>query len=117
MEAISPLNNADKIGVPLLIAHGDNDSRVPLGEGLEMYRIVKEKGVHVGLIVCEKEGHGALFSLSVSLDFILRLNIAAPDRIQAKERDRIRKRCAMSLYRATSLAESCWFSHLRRLMS
>ncbi|KAI0318123.1 Alpha/Beta hydrolase protein [Amylostereum chailletii] len=57
LERISPLNHADKIEVPLLIAHGEKDSRIPVQEALTMYDIVKER-VHAELMVCEKEGHG-----------------------------------------------------------
>jgi dipeptidyl aminopeptidase/acylaminoacyl peptidase len=54
---ISPLNNADKIAVPLSIAHGEEDSRVPAGEALRMWDIVSDR-VYMELMVCELEGHG-----------------------------------------------------------
>ncbi|KAI0059189.1 alpha/beta-hydrolase [Artomyces pyxidatus] len=57
LERISPINNADKITIPLSIAHGENDTRIPVGEAIRMYEIVSKK-VHVELMVCEKEGHG-----------------------------------------------------------
>jgi dipeptidyl aminopeptidase/acylaminoacyl peptidase len=58
LERISPLNNADKISIPLSIAHGETDSRVPVEEAVRMWEILKKNGVHCELMVCEKEGHG-----------------------------------------------------------
>ncbi len=57
LERISPLNNAEKISVPLSIAHGDEDSRVPVDEALRMWDIASKK-VYMELMVCELEGHG-----------------------------------------------------------
>ena len=58
LERISPLNNAEKIAVPLSIAHGEEDSRVPIGETLRLWDIASKK-VYMELMVCELEGHGA----------------------------------------------------------
>jgi len=58
LEKISPANNASKITVPLSIAHGETDPRVPIGEAIKMWETVSKGGVHTELIVCEKEGHG-----------------------------------------------------------
>ncbi|KAI0255441.1 Alpha/Beta hydrolase protein [Lactifluus subvellereus] len=57
LERISPLNNAEKITAPLSIAHGEEDSRVPVGEALRMWDIVS-KNIYMELMVCELEGHG-----------------------------------------------------------
>jgi hypothetical protein len=57
LERISPLNNAEKIAVPLSIAHGEEDSRVPVGEALRMWDIASKR-VYMELMVCELEGHG-----------------------------------------------------------
>jgi len=57
LERISPLNRANEIAVPLQIAHGETDSRVPIEEALSMYDTVRAR-VHTELMVCEKEGHG-----------------------------------------------------------
>jgi dipeptidyl aminopeptidase/acylaminoacyl peptidase len=53
---ISPLNNAEKITVPLSIAHGEEDSRVPVSEALRLW----DKNACTELMVCELEGHGKL---------------------------------------------------------
>lgn len=60
LERISPLNNAEKINVPMFITHGDNDSRVPVEEAIRMWEIAKKKGIHTELIIGEKEGHGMI---------------------------------------------------------
>ncbi|KAF9224794.1 alpha beta-hydrolase [Gyrodon lividus] len=56
---ISPLNNADKISVPLFITHGETDSRVTVHEAVSMYKVVRDRpGGQAQLVICEKEGHG-----------------------------------------------------------
>lgn len=44
--------------MPLVIAHGENDTRVTVHEALAMRDKIVEQGGYVELIVCEKEGHG-----------------------------------------------------------
>jgi len=57
LESISPVNNADQIRAPLLVLHGANDPRVPVGEA---DRIVEQAREHVPVeqLVFEDEGHG-----------------------------------------------------------
>jgi dipeptidyl aminopeptidase/acylaminoacyl peptidase len=57
LESISPTNNADKIRSPLLVLHGANDPRVPVGEA---ERIVEQASEHVPVekLIFEDEGHG-----------------------------------------------------------
>ncbi|CQH49931.1 peptidase S9 family protein [Halobacterium hubeiense] len=57
LEAISPVNNADRIRAPLLVLHGANDPRVPVEEAEQ---IVEQAGEHVPTekLVFEDEGHG-----------------------------------------------------------
>ncbi|KAH7925324.1 alpha/beta-hydrolase [Leucogyrophana mollusca] len=57
LERISPVNNASKIAVPLLITHGETDTRVTVHEAVNMYSIIS-KNVHSELVICEMEGHG-----------------------------------------------------------
>jgi dipeptidyl aminopeptidase/acylaminoacyl peptidase len=58
LERISPINNAHNIFVPLSIAHGETDTRVPVEQAVRMWEIVSNNGVHAELMVGEKEGHG-----------------------------------------------------------
>jgi dipeptidyl aminopeptidase/acylaminoacyl peptidase len=58
LEAISPLSSADKIGVPLLVAQGKNDPRVPLSESEQIVAKVRGAGKPVWYVVANNEGHG-----------------------------------------------------------
>src|ERR1700761_8597950 len=98
LERISPLNNAEKISVPLSICHGENDSRVTVEEAIRMYDIVKRQGVHVELVVCEMEGHGKR-DVHVEAERCV-LNFY---RIQAEERYRVYNRCKNPVYPTISL--------------
>lgn len=57
-EAISPLANAAKIQVPLLVAQGLNDPRVPASESEQIVARVRQGGQPVWSIVAKDEGHG-----------------------------------------------------------
>jgi dipeptidyl aminopeptidase/acylaminoacyl peptidase len=84
LDRISPINNTSKITVPLLITHGENDSRVTVHEAVSMYKIVS-KNVHTELIICEMEGHGMS-------SVFCRVMVLIGDvfcRIQTEERDRV----------------------------
>lgn len=54
---ISPINNIEDIRAPLLVLHGANDPRVPVGEAEQ---IVEEASNHVPTekLIFEDEGHG-----------------------------------------------------------
>jgi len=57
LESISPINNVERIAAPLLVLHGANDPRVPVGEAEQ---IAEEAAEHVPVekLVFEDEGHG-----------------------------------------------------------
>jgi dipeptidyl aminopeptidase/acylaminoacyl peptidase len=55
---MSPLTHVDKVTTPLLILHGEQDIRVPLGQGTEMYYSVKRKGVPAEMVVYPRMPHG-----------------------------------------------------------
>ena len=94
LEHISPLNNADKIGVPLFVTHGEMDTRVTVHEAVSMYRIVQGKpGGRAQLVICEGEGHGKAQYVSGAPPFCL-MQI----RVQAKECDRMGERCYSRLF-------------------
>ncbi|MGA9572833.1 MAG: S9 family peptidase [Lysobacterales bacterium] len=54
----SPINNADKIKVPLLVEHGANDPRDPVTESDRIVRTVREHGGSVVYLRFPDEGHG-----------------------------------------------------------
>lgn len=68
MEATAPLNHIDRLTVPLLIIHGERDSRVPASEPKQLVAAVKKKGTPLWLLLARDEGH--LFTSSRTRDFL-----------------------------------------------
>ena len=58
LKAASPLFHVDNIKVPLFIAQGANDPRVPKAESDQMVEALKVRGIEVPYMVKENEGHG-----------------------------------------------------------
>jgi len=58
LEKISPLNNADRIAVPMLVVQGQNDPRVPVTEAEQIVRALRERGQPVWYMNALNEGHG-----------------------------------------------------------
>jgi signal transduction histidine kinase len=58
LEQISPLNNVDRIDVPLLVVQGRNDPRVPASESEQIVRAMRERDRPVWYIEALNEGHG-----------------------------------------------------------
>ena len=54
----SPFFSADKITVPLFVAQGANDPRVRKQESDQIVEALRQRGVPVGYLVKENEGHG-----------------------------------------------------------
>jgi dipeptidyl aminopeptidase/acylaminoacyl peptidase len=54
----SPLSKVDQIKVPMLIAQGANDPRVPQAESEQIVAAMKDKGIAHEYMVFEDEGHG-----------------------------------------------------------
>ena len=51
VKGMSPLENADKINMPILIIHGDRDVRVPISHAEKFYRQVKDKTAATYVVV------------------------------------------------------------------
>jgi dipeptidyl aminopeptidase/acylaminoacyl peptidase len=68
LERISPLTNAARIKVPLLIVQGKNDPRVPLSEAEQMLAAVRKNGRPVWYILGKDEGHG--FAKKTNQDYL-----------------------------------------------
>ncbi len=66
-ERIAPLNNAQKITIPLFVVQGGNDPRVPLSEADQMVERVKQNGKPVWYLMAKDEGHG--FAKKQNADF------------------------------------------------
>ncbi len=58
LEKISPNNNASRITVPLFVAQGQNDPRVPVSESEQIVRDVRSAGYDVWYMNALNEGHG-----------------------------------------------------------
>ena len=54
---LSPVTQASKLRIPLLIAHGQKDSRVPIDQAEGMAASARKNGVPVWLTVYTDEGH------------------------------------------------------------
>jgi len=58
LESISPIHQVDRIVTPLLVAHGENDVRVPLEEAEQIVAALRKRGVPVEFLRYSNEGHG-----------------------------------------------------------
>jgi dipeptidyl aminopeptidase/acylaminoacyl peptidase len=58
LKSISPIYKVDRITAPLMLVHGLNDPRVPIGEALQIAVALKRRGVDVEQLYFPDEGHG-----------------------------------------------------------
>ncbi|NNF52670.1 MAG: S9 family peptidase [Gammaproteobacteria bacterium] len=58
LQKISPLNNVEKISVPMLIVQGQNDPRVPVTESAQIVRALRNQGQSTWYMNALNEGHG-----------------------------------------------------------
>ena len=56
--ARSAITFVDNVTTPLLIQHGGSDPRVPVGQSMEFFRALKDRGKTVELVFYPREGHG-----------------------------------------------------------
>jgi dipeptidyl aminopeptidase/acylaminoacyl peptidase len=54
----SPLSKVDDIGIPILVAQGENDPRVKRAESEQIVAAMKERGIDHEYVMYENEGHG-----------------------------------------------------------
>jgi dipeptidyl aminopeptidase/acylaminoacyl peptidase len=54
----SAMTHVDRVTTPTLILHGGNDERVPIGQPMELFRALKDRGRTVELVFYPREGHG-----------------------------------------------------------
>lgn len=66
-ERISPLNQAQKIKIPMFIVQGANDPRVPRTEAVQMAERIRANGGPVWYLEAKDEGHG--FRKKTNVDF------------------------------------------------
>jgi dipeptidyl aminopeptidase/acylaminoacyl peptidase len=58
LEKISPINHVEKIRCPMMVIHGANDPRVPIGEAEQIVAALRKREVPVEYLRYEDEGHG-----------------------------------------------------------
>lgn len=58
LTALSPIHKVDRIRAPLLVIHGANDPRVPVGEAEQIVQSLRERDHPVEYLRFEDEGHG-----------------------------------------------------------
>jgi dipeptidyl aminopeptidase/acylaminoacyl peptidase len=58
--ARSPLSRIDRLRVPLLVAHGANDPRVPVAEAERAVAVLRAKGIDHEYLLFPDEGHALL---------------------------------------------------------
>jgi len=54
----SPLTSTFKVKTPVLILHGEEDTRVPISQSEELYQYLKKSGVVVKFVRYPREPHG-----------------------------------------------------------
>jgi dipeptidyl aminopeptidase/acylaminoacyl peptidase len=57
-DQLSPVSFASKIGTPVLIVHGEDDTNVPLGQAEYFHRALCRFGAEHEFVVYPREGHG-----------------------------------------------------------
>ena len=57
LEKIAPLNHAAALNQPLFIAHGKNDTRVPVAQAEQMAAAVEKNGKPLWVMIVQDEGH------------------------------------------------------------
>jgi dipeptidyl aminopeptidase/acylaminoacyl peptidase len=58
LEQLSPITHVERLRAPLMVIHGRNDPRVPLGEAEQIHAVARSKGLRSDLLVYDDEGHG-----------------------------------------------------------
>jgi dipeptidyl aminopeptidase/acylaminoacyl peptidase len=68
LQRIAPLTRASALRLPLFIAHGQNDRRVPVAEAERMASAVEKNGAPLWYLIAKDEGHG--FGRKPNTDFL-----------------------------------------------
>ncbi len=58
LRKVSPIHSVDKITAPLMVVHGANDPRVPVGEAEQIVKSLRDRNVPVEYLLYLDEGHG-----------------------------------------------------------
>ena len=86
----SAITFVDNVTTPLLILHGGNDQRVPIGQPMEYFRQLKDRGKTVQLVFYPREGHGfseyyhQIDKVRREFDWINRYTLGAPKSVSSR---------------------------------
>ncbi|HEY2375277.1 MAG TPA: S9 family peptidase [Gemmatimonadaceae bacterium] len=86
----SAITFVDNVTTPLLILHGGNDQRVPIGQPMEYFRQLKDRGKTVQLVFFPREGHGfseyyhQMDKVRREFDWINRYTLGAPKSVSSR---------------------------------
>lgn len=58
LASVSPMTSIELIDVPVFIAHGFNDPRVPVDEAMQLALALRDRGLDPWVFVAPDEGHG-----------------------------------------------------------
>lgn len=58
LRGVSPLTYANKIKIPVLIGHGEDDDNVPVSQSRKMVEALEQSGANVTGVFYKDEGHG-----------------------------------------------------------
>jgi dipeptidyl aminopeptidase/acylaminoacyl peptidase len=86
----SAITFVDNVTTPLLILHGGNDQRVPIGQPMEYFRQLKDRGKTVQLVFYPREGHGfseyyhQIDKVRREFDWINRYTLGGPKSVSSR---------------------------------
>ena len=69
LDSVSPIHKANLIKTPLLVIHGENDPRVPVGEARQIIKAVGDNGGVIDSLIFPDEGHGASKRVNVIAEY------------------------------------------------
>lgn len=69
LEEISPIHKAHLIKTPLLVVHGENDPRVPVGEARQILDAVISGGGVADSLIFPDEGHGSAKRVNIIAEY------------------------------------------------
>jgi len=57
LAGLSPMTALDRLTAPVLLAHGDRDTNVPVAESVQAHRALQARGAASDLLLLPGEGH------------------------------------------------------------
>ena len=60
LAAISPMTALDRLAAPVLLAHGDRDTNVPVAESVQAHQALQARGARSDLLIFAGEGHAVV---------------------------------------------------------